>query len=73
MQMGVDEKTTLGWYRCMLRSSTCGSWFLKVKGLDYFETLSPILRMASFRLLMSVATILDIGASLGCTKDIPTW
>ena len=34
--------------------------FSQVEGLDYSETFSPILRMASFRLLMALATILDL-------------
>ena len=34
--------------------------FSQVEGLDYSETFSPVLRMASFRLLMALATILDL-------------
>ena len=34
--------------------------FSQVEGLDYSETFSPILRMASFQPLMALATILDL-------------
>ena len=34
--------------------------FSQVEGLDYSETFSPVLRMASFQLLMALATILDL-------------
>ena len=59
MQLGVEEKATPWWYKCMSQSLTCGSWFFASQRSWLFWdifTHSP----SGILLLMALATILDL-------------
>ncbi len=55
--MDLQTKNESGWYYWQIQGKTCSKRLQIKKGLDYFDTYSPVTRITSIRMLITLAAV----------------